>query len=435
MMLKDPCTETFLCEWCGEAVACHGNQTFYNSFIARDKVYKLGDVVYVRHVDDFERMTFLEIYMLWELKGEKYLSLRAYYFPEDTVEGRFPEQGQDEVLCLEGEVVMPCGEFLQHLDNTHSESKDLPELKILSFAGYCRCCAVRRRLGDLLHDYTSHPMFAALGGVDPRYRVLFCRETVHDKELHRLWKCQNLYRDVPDKKHSSKKNRLKLHSESNDDSSISDAGEILNKANGKTSHVNYLPTSCYSSTAGNAKVANSDQDKKDGRIHAKTVSEEDQVVNVEDPSVHSVTSSAAVPSHDHFRRSKLQCALSDRLVASLEDHEHSSLVNNVTNIKIPSNFLSSKTTPQQLDMIVKQLSQEMSSVTKTSGLSISQPFPENIAGWDNSSLVSNVTNIKLPSHLLSSQTTPQQLDIIVRQLSQLQDAKNTQRKLKYLMKQ
>ena len=56
-------------------------------------------------------------------------------------------------------------------------------------------------------------------------------------------------------------------------------------------------------------------------------------------------------------------------------------------------------------------------------------------GWDNSSLVSNVTNIKLPSHLLSSQTTPQQLDIIVRQLSQLQDAKNTQRKLKYLMKQ
>ena len=44
-------------QWCGEAVACHGNQTFYNSFIARDKVYKLGDVVYVRHVDDFERVS------------------------------------------------------------------------------------------------------------------------------------------------------------------------------------------------------------------------------------------------------------------------------------------------------------------------------------------------------------------------------------------
>ena len=81
-----------------------------------------------------------------------------------------------------------------HSWTTRLSALDLPELKILSFAGYCRCCAVRRRLGDLLHDYTSHPMFAALGGVDPRYRVLFCRETVHDKELHRLWKCQNLYR-------------------------------------------------------------------------------------------------------------------------------------------------------------------------------------------------------------------------------------------------
>ena len=40
------------------------------------------------------QMSFLEIYMLWELKGVKYLSVRAYYFPEDTVEGRFPEQGQ-----------------------------------------------------------------------------------------------------------------------------------------------------------------------------------------------------------------------------------------------------------------------------------------------------------------------------------------------------
>ena len=39
-------------------------------------------------------MSFLEIYMLWELKGVKYLSVRAYYFPEDTVEGKFPEQGQ-----------------------------------------------------------------------------------------------------------------------------------------------------------------------------------------------------------------------------------------------------------------------------------------------------------------------------------------------------
>ena len=39
-------------------------------------------------------MSFLEIFMLWELNGVKYLSVRAYYFPEDTVEGRFPEQGQ-----------------------------------------------------------------------------------------------------------------------------------------------------------------------------------------------------------------------------------------------------------------------------------------------------------------------------------------------------
>ena len=37
-------------------MACHGNQTFYNSFVARNKEFRLGDVVYVRHVDDFERV-------------------------------------------------------------------------------------------------------------------------------------------------------------------------------------------------------------------------------------------------------------------------------------------------------------------------------------------------------------------------------------------
>ena len=65
-------------------------------------------------------------------------------------------------------------------------------------------------------------------------------------------------------------------------------------------------------------------------------------------------------------------------------------------------------------------------------------FFQNAAG-DQSDLIPNVKDIKLPSNFLSSQTTPQQLDIIVRQLSheltRLQEAKNTQRKVKYLMKQ
>jgi hypothetical protein len=71
---------------------------------------------------------------------------------------------------------------------------DLPELKILSFPGYCRCCAMRRRLGERLSEYVSHPLFAALGGLAPHYRVLFCRDTVQDRELYKLWKCQNYYR-------------------------------------------------------------------------------------------------------------------------------------------------------------------------------------------------------------------------------------------------
>ena len=71
---------------------------------------------------------------------------------------------------------------------------DLPVPKILSFPGYCRCCAMRRRLGDHLTDYVSHPLFAALGGVHPHFRVLFCRDTVQDRELYKLWKCQNYYR-------------------------------------------------------------------------------------------------------------------------------------------------------------------------------------------------------------------------------------------------
>ena len=73
-------------------------------------------------------------------------------------------------------------------------SPDLPELRIVSFPAYCRCCAMRRRLGGCIGDYVSHPLFGALGGVDPHFRVLFCRDSVPDKELQRLWKCQNYYR-------------------------------------------------------------------------------------------------------------------------------------------------------------------------------------------------------------------------------------------------
>ncbi|XP_063679771.1 AT-rich interactive domain-containing protein 5B-like isoform X2 [Bolinopsis microptera] len=377
MMLKDGRSETFAVEtiqWIGDSVTVHGNQTFYKAFSLRNqvtmksKLYSLGDVVYVRHMDDYERMSFLEIYMLWELKGVKYLSVRAYYFPEDTVEGKFPEQGQDEVLCLEGEVVMTCREFLQFVANTHPESKDLPEPKILSFLGYCRSCAMRRRLGERLVDYVSHPLFSALGGVHPRFRILFCRDTVQDRELYKLWKCQNYYREVPSKKHASSRKRIKINlSESNDDSSISDAGENPYKANGKSRR--------GKGSIRNSKSNCSRASDKQPAVHPITeITEEECEVDVEDTKIHTVISSSRV------------------------------LANN---------------TPQH-------------SVHRP-------PEPTNSsAAGGQSNLMPNVKDIKLPTNFLSTQTTPQQLDIIVRQLSheltRIQEAKNTQRKVKYLMK-
>ncbi|KAL5262776.1 hypothetical protein ACHWQZ_G008240 [Mnemiopsis leidyi] len=346
-----------------------------NQVTMKSKVFNLGDVVYVRHMDDFERMSFLEIFMLWELKGVKYLSVRAYYFPEDTVEGRFPEQGQDEVLCLESEVVMTCKEFLQFVANTYPESKDLPEPKILSFPGYCRHCAMRRRLGDSLSDYVSHPLFAALGGISPHFRVLFCRDTVQDRELHKLWKCQNYYKEVPSKKYASSKKRIKVNlSESNDDSSISDAGENPYKANyvfqgrkrGKTSIRTFTKPAC--SREKKQIVATTPE--------AKQTVEEDCEVDVENTNIHTVISSASVPTNNGTSQHSLN----------------------------------------------------------------RPPEPNNSSCSDEqSNLVSNVKDIRLPTKFLSTQTTPQQLDIIVRQLSheltRLQEAKNTQRKVKYLMKQ
>merc|ERR1712113_490726 len=68
------------------------------------------------------------------------------------------------------------------------EAADLPTLKIVSFNRYCRARAVRRRLGSRINSYTTHPLFEAIGGMSPCYRVLFCRTTVTDRVLAKLWR-------------------------------------------------------------------------------------------------------------------------------------------------------------------------------------------------------------------------------------------------------
>ena len=53
-------------QWIGDSATVHGSQTFYKAFSLKNqvtmksKVYNLGDVVYVRHMDDFERVNIIQ---------------------------------------------------------------------------------------------------------------------------------------------------------------------------------------------------------------------------------------------------------------------------------------------------------------------------------------------------------------------------------------
>lgn len=228
---------------CGQ----HGPYTFYKAFkyvkSGVKKIITLSEFFFVKMWRDSDLLCIGELQLLWiDKNSEQTLaSLRLYFLPENTPEGRI-DQGEDEVLAISEKVVIrvedlitwitveaewtwgrlakceedlkditvesdqlacprkPAGNSFNLSETTLdfsdveqereklelSEGSTWPHVIILSFPKYCRYRAMMKRLEGVENVYLKYKIVNALGGfyvLHPNTRVLFCRDTFDYPEL------------------------------------------------------------------------------------------------------------------------------------------------------------------------------------------------------------------------------------------------------------
>ncbi|CAG9853715.1 unnamed protein product [Phyllotreta striolata] len=270
---------------CGQ----HGPYTFYKAFKYNKngiwRIVTLSEFFFVKMWRDSDLLCIGELQLLWIDKNSEQVlaSLRLYFLPENTPEGRL-DHGEDEVLAISEKVVIrvedlitwitveaewtwgrlaksqqdvkpvenessednmpprkPAGISFTIHDNgldyadveneknslENSTTSDDPHVVILSFPKYCRFRAMMKRLDGVEDVYLKYKIVNALGGfyvAHPNTRVLFCRDTFDYPELegHELL-CNHLAPKLKGRPRGKRKKRsLSPGSESNEsESSVS----------------------------------------------------------------------------------------------------------------------------------------------------------------------------------------------------------------------
>ncbi|XP_046450396.1 uncharacterized protein LOC124198559 isoform X2 [Daphnia pulex] len=293
-------------EWVGASCGQHGTYTLYkavklSSQSCHRRVLALGDFFFVKMWTDQEIVSIGELQLLWE--DEKFpvhnnghnhhhqpssssplASLKLYFLPENTPDGRHEEHGEDEVVSISEKVVLKVSDLATWLVDDVKWEKGLPSVwerhcptpppsppdspdeadsteaipaagsnigvldmrdvikekqaigdasssnvLVLSYPAYCRYRSTLKRLeGHNQTDYMRQAVVEAIGGraaPSPNTRVVFCKDTFDYPELedHELL-CNHLapkWKGRP-KKMRSKKRSHSPGSESNEsESSVS----------------------------------------------------------------------------------------------------------------------------------------------------------------------------------------------------------------------
>lgn len=282
---------------CGQ----HGPYTFYKAFKYTKngvkRVVTLSEFFFVKMWRDSDLLCIGELQLLWIDKNSEQVlaSLRLYFLPENTPEGRV-DHGEDEVLAISEKVVIrvedlitwiiaeaewtwgrlakcenelkdvevdtskcapprkPTGTSFTLSDSTldfsdvENERKTLdsqevssgPHVIILSFPKYCRYRAMMKRLEGVENLYLKYKIVNALGGfyvTHPNTRVLFCKDTFDYPELegHELL-CNHLAPKLKGRPRGKRKKRsVSPGSESNESES-----SITNSYNTRAENKNGL---------------------------------------------------------------------------------------------------------------------------------------------------------------------------------------------------
>ncbi|XP_057367504.1 LOW QUALITY PROTEIN: uncharacterized protein LOC130688544 [Daphnia carinata] len=251
-------------EWVGASCGHHGTYTFYKavklSTPMHRRVLALGDFFFVKMWTDQEIVSIGELQLLWEddkfpvhnnghhhhnQPSSPLASLKLYFLPENTPDGRHEEHGEDEVVSIsekvvlkisdlatwlvddvkwekgapsvwerqcptpppsppdspnaadatEGAAIPPAGANLGVLDmrdvikekQSIGDATGSSNVLVLSYPAYCRYRSTLKRLeGHNQTDYMRQAVVEAIGGRAaplPNTRVVFCKNTFDYPEL------------------------------------------------------------------------------------------------------------------------------------------------------------------------------------------------------------------------------------------------------------
>nr|XP_002734000.1 PREDICTED: AT-rich interactive domain-containing protein 5B-like [Saccoglossus kowalevskii] len=221
-------------QWVGAPCGQHGPYIFYKGFkYFKDekwKILSLGEFFFVRCSPE-DPVCIGELQLLWEDKsnnGQLLSSLRLYFLPEDTPDGRSGSQGKDEVLAASDKVILKIedlvdwtesgkdwnygtvaiyekdlkGDQPDHnaallesfaINNGGLNVKDIKKEKkligddpgnetkviILSYPKYCRYITMMRRIQHVKDFWLRDALVTALGGFTVKNRntrLVYCKE-------------------------------------------------------------------------------------------------------------------------------------------------------------------------------------------------------------------------------------------------------------------
>jgi hypothetical protein len=233
-------------EWVGPECGHHATYTFYKAVKYRDKfqtedrwrVLSLGQFFFVKiWPANNDLLSVAELQLLWEDKstGQMMSSVRLYFLPEYTLEGRQPHHGEDELIGVAEKSVLRVPDLLDWLANPKSlnwdrgtrgaamdecsmepspdcgnqrlgpgPGLDLSEVDkvrvelgdlqgqeekgvvVVSASQYCRFRAVLKRLDGVEKKWMRNSLIMALGGFATKTRntfVMFAKEIFDYPEL------------------------------------------------------------------------------------------------------------------------------------------------------------------------------------------------------------------------------------------------------------
>ncbi|XP_050397275.1 AT-rich interactive domain-containing protein 5B isoform X1 [Patella vulgata] len=244
-------------EFAGSPCGQHGTYTFFKSFKfkvdGKENNLAIGEFFFMKISKEIP-LCIGELQLLWEDANSSHqlTSIRLYFLPENTPEGRDEYHGEDEILALHHKMILKLTDLVPMIqcktewtigcsvpvdtgsDQSETEKKQdekhysLPQVIIQSYPQYCRFRAALKRLENVQDKWLKNALVCALGGFTTKSkncRILYCLDTFYSSDLDELEiRCDHL---APNLKGRPRKKKLLLRKESSHDSDSSGQTEKL----------------------------------------------------------------------------------------------------------------------------------------------------------------------------------------------------------------